>query len=667
VHRQAAHLLGALLAVGLTLAPLPRAADAEVPEPGDAPSIELVSQTPVVVAGESFVANVLLDGVPAEGSIAIDLHQRIRSRSELAQSMDGEGLRGRVFQTVTPLSDLPPQPDGTRRVVLTVDPSTAEGVYPLELTAQDAGGAPLATLVTHLIVPPEEGDDAPNLAVAVVGELGAPIALQPDGSVDLPRNDVAALASLVAGFTAAPNVPASLSVDPETVEALLASPETADPGLVTAMKAAAAGRTVLADPYVPLDLDRLADAGLLSEVDHQQARGLAVLSRELGVTPDGGARIAPPTLGADGLAVLAFTGTSRVVVDDANVEPFPDGVISYSLAQPFVVAVPEDADVEDRTPGNVLGLAPDPIVMERLHGEGSPGLVVSRVLAELALLRLEQPSVARSSVIPLTPGLDAATVQLLLKGIGAGRPFEAVPLASAFEHAAPVQDGGGNQVDRALRPAPSEPIPAGTARAVLDRRADIETFRTLVGPDSPLPELPSRHLLVATAADLSDGERRAHLDAAAAEMESVAGEVTTPPTFTLTLTAREGTIPLTIRNGADAPLHVSVHLNSQKLDFPDGDTVDLDLPEGSTRLDIRVRARTSGAFPLRIDIRTPDGQQSLAMSRYTVRSTAVSGVGLLLSIGAGVFLTVWWARHWHRTRRSKKLFGANGHTSAAGH
>jgi len=44
-----------------------------------------------------------------------------------------------------------------------------------------------------------------------------------------------------------------------------------------------------------------------------------------------------------------------------------------------------------------------------------------------------------------------------------------------------------------------------------------------------------------------------------------------------------------------------------------------------------------------------------------VRSTAVSGVGLVLSIGAGLFLVVWWARHWHRTRRSARLIAAGSH------
>ena len=107
-----------------------------------------------------------------------------------------------------------------------------------------------------------------------------------------------------------------------------------------------------------------------------------------------------------------------------------------------------------------------------------------------------------------------------------------------------------------------------------------------------------------------------------------------------------------------------IRLRSQKLEFPDGDTIELELVEESTRIDIRVRSRATGAFPLLIDVRTPDGQRSLSTSRYTVRSTAVSGAGLLLSVGAGVFLTVWWARHWRRTRRSKKLVAANGHPSA---
>ena len=111
---------------------------------------------------------------------------------------------------------------------------------------------------------------------------------------------------------------------------------------------------------------------------------------------------------------------------------------------------------------------------------------------------------------------------------------------------------------------------------------------------------------------------------------------------------------------------MSIRLRSQKLEFPEGDTIDRVLTEELTRIDIAVRSRASGAFPLRIEVGSPDGQQTLSMSLYTVRSTAVSGAGLVLSVGAGLFLVVWWARHWRRTRRSAKLVAAAGHPAANG-
>jgi hypothetical protein len=540
-----------------------------------------------------------------------------------------------------------------------------EGVYPLALTAQDAAGQELATLVTHVIVPPEPGDDAPDLAVAVVAELGLPPALQPDGTVDLDEDEVSGLAALAAGLAAAPDVPATLDVRPETVDALRQGTDPSHLALVDTIRAAAAGRSVLAAPYASIDLDALARAGLASELGPQLERGGSVLEGALGVEPDDRAMVGPPSLGSLGLGALAFVGATRVLLDDADVEPLGAGVIRYSLAQPFVVSVPESSDAEDRTPGDVLALAADPTVVERLSTEGSDGLVVSRVLAELALLRLEQPSVARAAVVPLRAGLSSGAVRQLLEALGTGRPFEAVTLAGAFERTAPVLDGGGNPAERPLQPTGRDEITAEVARELAGARAAVATFRSLVGRGSQLPEPADRHLLLAGANGIDSDERLAHLDAATGAVDEVAAKISTPARFTITLTDREGTIPLTLRNDAGVPLRVSVRLRSQKLEFPDGDTMLLRLTEPTTRVDIRVRSRATGAFPLVIEVRTPDGQRTLSTSRYTVRSTAISGVGLVVSVGAGAFLIVWWARHWRRTRRSRRLIAANGHPTAA--
>ena len=117
--------------------------------------------------------------------------------------MEGEELRSDVLDVPVAISSLPPQADGSRQLSLG-HPLRVEGVYPVELIAQNAAGEPLATLVTHLVVPPEEGDDSPPLGVAVVAEIGAPPALQPDGTVALSPPTVADLTALADGLAGRP-------------------------------------------------------------------------------------------------------------------------------------------------------------------------------------------------------------------------------------------------------------------------------------------------------------------------------------------------------------------------------------------------------------------------------------------------------------------------------
>jgi len=71
-----------------------------------------------------------------------------------------------------------------------------------------------------------------------------------------------------------------------------------------------------------------------------------------------------------------------------------------------------------------------------------------------------------------------------------------------------------------------------------------------------------------------------------------------------------------------------------------------------------VESKASGAFPVDVAVQSPDGSLVVGTARYTVRSTAISGVGLLLSIGAGAFLLLWWARHWRGIRRARRLVSA---------
>jgi hypothetical protein len=99
-----------------------------------------------------------------------------------------------------------------------------------------------------------------------------------------------------------------------------------------------------------------------------------------------------------------------------------------------------------------------------------------------------------------------------------------------------------------------------------------------------------------------------------------------------------------------------LELRGDRLEFPDHPEgrMDLQLVEPTTRVDLDVRARSSGDAPLDLRLTSPDGRVELGRSRVTVRTTAVSGVGLVLLVTAALFLVVWWTRTILRERGSRR-------------
>jgi hypothetical protein len=122
---------------------------------------------------------------------------------------------------------------------------------------------------------------------------------------------------------------------------------------------------------------------------------------------------------------------------------------------------------------------------------------------------------------------------------------------------------------------------------------------------------------------------------------------------TITLTARRGEIPVTFLNETAQPLRVRVRLRSDKMLFPTGDERVLDLPPRSTTVRFTVETRSSGTFPLSLTVTSPDGALQIQQTEVNVRSTFVSNVGLFLTIGAIVFLGLWWGNDVRRRRKRR--------------
>jgi hypothetical protein len=108
---------------------------------------------------------------------------------------------------------------------------------------------------------------------------------------------------------------------------------------------------------------------------------------------------------------------------------------------------------------------------------------------------------------------------------------------------------------------------------------------------------------------------------------------------------------VTVQKDVSYPVRIVVRVEGDQVQFPGGATRALRLTRRTTTELFTVQARSSGAFPLTVTLESPDGRLTMSTSRFTVRSTAASGLGVVLSIGAGAVLLAWWARSFSRRRR----------------
>jgi hypothetical protein len=611
--------------------------------PGQQAAVELVDQPAWVLPGERYDARVRVTGVPADATIDMVVHQMLDSRDGFRRTLEGE--LGPVLLPVDPqpLAGAAVGPGGTVTVGFAPDePGTrlrSRGVYPVEVRVRSAAGDVVGSVVTYLTYLKNEAP-GPPLDVAVLVDVAAPPTLRPDGSHTVPTGALDDVADRVDVLQETPDLPLTLAPLPETLEGLYQGGEAAS-AVAEDLQAAAAGRPVFARPFVDVDLAALQRAGLVFEANAQAEGGADVIRNRLSVEPTGGMWLSGPTFGEDAARQAVDLGIGRAVV--------PPSAVAAEDGEPVPVPL---APVQLNEDGPTA-MVSDPDLAAHLTGDDSDDMVAAhRVLAELAITWLEAPADQRGVVVHLPPDadIDPEVVSVALGALAGSQPARVVPVDQLFDIPPPA-DGPGtlalapHEVTSDLRPlAPT-----------------IESARTRVTgigevlDDPALTASLEQSLLLGTGSATPDADRRPYVDRAEMALGAVQGAVTLPEEFRITLTSRSSTIPVALENSSEQNLTVRVELESDQLEFPDGTELDEVLAPGTTRLEVPVRARTSGAFTLEVTVTSRDGSIVLDRSTFDIRSTAISGVGLVLSIGAGLFLVIWWARHWRRTRRSRAL------------
>jgi hypothetical protein len=651
-----------------------------MPQPVSNPGVTLKSQTTFVGAGDTFSMVIELANATPDTRFSIALHPAVTSRIQFGQTLGGQQLGTPVQQfDGVAVSDLPVDATGATNISLLVPGPdvvpgpftllvTEPGVYPITVTVDDDPAAvPLVTHVVRLGVPdaaPNAGPDpdpntAPDDPAFSVGVL-----LNVAGSGDLD--------GLTTALTTYPGVPVTVRAQPERLAALVSSGP-AGAASVRGLGAAIGNSEVLLDTWVPVDMASLVASTLDQFIDRQLLTGASTLQQLLNTTVSGATWVMDPTVDPAALAALTKRGVQQVVIPEQLAEPIDSNRFPVTLTRPFTVEAGNDND----DPALVPAMQTDVVLTALLESSGQPALAANRVLADLAVLAFDLSNSGRAAIVDTeVANVPGATIAAVLSGLqdAARRSDTIEPLLQArtigglFATASAVGELDGED-DLVRSWTFGEPESLGTFP---DQLADVDAdTATLIGTVIPGPLAPEANatvervnrLVLASGQRTLDADGRTDLlDQAALAIDGALAPIGVPEQGSVTLTADAGVIPVTLQNGRADPVRVRLQLTSDKLDFPDGDTLELILEPGTNRREVAVRVRASGGFPVEIQLSTPNDAIQLGEGRFTVRSTAISGTGLALSIVAGVFLAGWWALHFRSARRSKQLVAVDQST-----
>jgi len=614
--------------------------------------LALSYQTPWVGGSGDFSLRLHLErpSGPSDPEVAVTIYPAVATRSEFVLTVaDKIGPAPLLPVQALPVSALVPDTAGDVTVNLRLADRLSlgkeDGVFPVRVALRERSSERvLQQFTTHIVYLPGQ-HTGEKLGLALVLPVHAAAGLPPNGNRQLQGIDD--LAAVGAGLEATANTPIALAPTPETLATLAASSDDKAVAVLKSLQQRASTSTVLAGTYVPTNLPALLDGGLSSDATTQIARGSDTVAETLRVRPDTRTWLAQGPLDDASLAMLGQRGIDRVVTSDADLKP--DTGQRLTVTQPFLVS-----GGERQLPAAVA----DPGLSTYFDNRTAPALAASHLLADLAVIYLDQPGGDRRGVVAVAPRswrVDRQLLEAAVAGLNQNPIVEPVSLDTLFTGVTPAKGDNGRTVQRRVAPVG----PGGLADMVAELRSSrvrLDALGSVLGPGTADHCNLDERLLLAESTDLrTNRQRQAYLDAVLAGIDSQRQAIRIPGGRSFTLTARSAEIPVTFQNRTGARAKVVVKVQSEKLDFPQGNTQLLDLSRLNTTQRFSVVSRTSGAFPVRITLESPDGNLMIGQARFTVRSTAASGVGLAVSIGAAVFLAVWWGRHALRGRRARRL------------
>lgn len=535
------------------------------------------------------------------------------------------------------------------------------GVYPVQVSLESSDGARVISHFTTFFTY-SEGTAATRLRVALVLPLESPTTTTGTASAGLATplsgagsaRFVAAVSALARSST-----PSTIAPSPRTLQDAAISGRASSTAITTLGNFAQQPTVhqLLEQPYVPIDADSLAASGLSGEVTAQMQRAGEVLSG-LGVNVSPLVIwIANQQVGSNAATAISAMSAHQIVLPASSLAPTRS---QYTIANPFNLNVGHGQSIE--------AAAQDSELSRQFAAQNNdPALAAYQMIANLDLTYEETPNNLRGVVAVPPPGWqpNPEFLKVLLSSLSptANPDLQPVTLSDFFQQVpTPSQNSsteGPATRDLATSTGNSSSkdssLPSSFVTSAHSDRVKWASFSSATqGAAQQIDQL-NDALLISEGSGLSARARSRAVTGFQAGLDTQLSQIQLATDRTITLTSRTAALPVTILSSAPYRVSAVLSLSSGKLQFPGGSAQHVILDRSTTPVRVQVVARTSGDLPVTVDLVSPQGGLVLVHGRLTVRSTATSLVGIILTLVALAILLGWWARSSITRRRARAV------------
>ena len=516
-----------------------------------------------------------------------------------------------------------------------------DGIYPVVLSVvqKNVVVARLNTFVNY--VDPRSKID--QLPISLMADINTPLALQPDGSIQIGDGIRTQLTNLIAVLSVGA-APMSLHIAPELLDGLGRSSNPADIALLAQLEPLLAVHELLTNTFVSFDPSSASRSLMKSEFAEQLESGRAVLdahNRE-GVISEN-VWFSRSLVDDDGMKLLGESGIQSVVFTPQAAASI--GALD-SYLKPYKSVVGNSLAIRVSDPGFAKTLS---------------GLYRNPVQQSFALAA---EIVAQQQEIILAGGKPNER-QLLLSSASGALPDRTimVPLLLALARAPQLNLVGLSAASLAEESTTAVVLPrttrvdlASTNDVIAKLRSEVQSTSTMLPPDATQHVLWKSSLLATSADTLDADEFARYVKGLRGQLRTLRLMVSVPDSLTFTLGSKLSDLRLQVRNESTVALSVKVELASAKLQFPQGPQIVTIAPNSAVDVVVPVQARANGSFPLNVILTTPDGLTQVGQpTRLTARVSALAGLGQVATGAAILILMSWWIAHWRARKRAQAV------------